>query len=258
MMHLSMVYGDLKELELSDQLGNESIALTRKFDAENAEELSRTLFSRATTLCKAGRFDEAKVYADESIQVLIKKNGGKDWRLGRNLSLLAEIESARNRLDLSLVHQRNALELITPRFGLNHPTVTQAQQKLAETLYAIATETQSPNTMAHTNDANMLDEAIKYAQFAVDGRRHEGNFPRNLGVSLALLSKLNKLKGDIETSIILESEIIALLRERAPQAAEEIANAQIRLAELQAMQAAQKIPALAPTLAPAPAPAKTP
>lgn len=73
MMHLSMVYCDLKELELSDQLGNESIALTRKFDAENGEELSRTLFSRATTLCKAGRFDEAKVYADESIQVVIKK-----------------------------------------------------------------------------------------------------------------------------------------------------------------------------------------
>ena len=260
MMHLSMVYGDLKELELSDQLGNESIALTRKFDAENAEELSRTLFSRATTLCKAGRFDEAKVYADESIQVLIKKNGDKDWRLGRNLSLLAEIESARNRLDLALIHQRNALELITPRFGLNHPTVTQAQQKLAETLCILATGTSNPIATTQIKDAAKLYEAIENAQFAVDGRRHEGNFPRNLGVSLALLSKLNKLKGDIETSIILESEIIALLRERAPQAAEEIANAQIRLAELQAMQAAQKIPApaLAPAPVPAPAPAKTP
>ena len=130
--------------------------------------------------------------------------------------------------------------------------MTQAQQKLAETLYLFVTEAQSPNATTPANVANMLDEAIKFAQFAVDGRRHEGNFPRNLGVSLALLSKLNKLKGDIETSIILESQIIALLRERAPQAAEEIANAQIRLAELQAMQAAHKIPALAP------APAKTP
>jgi hypothetical protein len=144
--------------------------------------------------------------------------------------------------------------LITPRFGLNHPTVTLARQKMAETLCILATGTSNPIDTTQIKDAAKLDEAIENAQFAVDGRRHEGKSPETLVVSLALLSKLIELKGDIETSIILESQIIALLRERAPQAAEDIANAQIRLAELQAMQAAHKIPAPAP----APAPAKTP
>lgn len=246
MMHLSMVYCDLNEMQLSDKMGNDSIALTRKLETQNAEELSKALFSRATTLRKAKRFDDAKVYADESIQILIGKYGSKDWRLGRNLALLASIESARNRPELSLIHQRSALDLITPRYGTSHPTVTQAQQTLAETLCLLATGTSNPNATTQIKDAAKLDEAIQNVQFAVEGRRLEGNYPRNLGASLALLSRLTELKGDIDTSVALEAQIIALLTERAPQAVEEISNAQKRLADLKEIKAKRIISLPAP------------
>ncbi len=239
MLHLSMVYGDLNELALSDKLANESIQLTREIEGDKGEELARALFSRATTLCKAKRFDDARIFADESIQVLIKNGGSTDWRLGRNLALLSDIELARGRADLSLIHQKHALELITPRYGLNHPTVTAARHKLAETLCLLATATQDIDATTPIKDAALFDEAIQNAQMAVDGRRHEGNYPRNLAASLMLLSKLSETKGDLETSIAYVTQSATLLRERAPQSVEEISVVQKRLVALQALKAAR-------------------
>ena len=256
--HLSSVYLKLNEIALFEQKSDNAIEIFRGITENQQERLITALFSRARDLQTLSRNEDSEKFANECAQIITKNFGKDDWRLGRVLTLLADIENARDRPELSLIQQQRALELITPRFGPNHPTVTQAQQKLAETLCILATGTSNPIDTTQIKDAAKLDEAIENAQFAVDGRRHEVNSPETLVFSLALLSKLNELKGDIETSINLESRIIALLRERAPQAAEEIANAQIRLAELQAIQAAHKIPAPAPAPASASAPAKTP
>ena len=258
MTHLSMVYCASNQLALSDQLGNESVALMRKIDNQEGEELSRTLFSRATTLCRAKRFDEARGFAEESVQLLLKKHGPNDWRLGRNLGLLADIELASKRPELAVVHQRQVIELLVPRFGLNHPTVTAARHKLGETLCLLATGTIDPKLDTPILDAALLDEAMRSVQLAIDGRRLEANFPLNLATSLSLLSRLHAIRGEYDSAIALEQQVIKLLHEKAPHAADQVNWAQERLKKLEVRRSASRQPPVATEIPTAIAPNQIP
>ncbi len=233
MTHLSAVYCDLNELALSDKLGDESVTLMRKIDTERGEELSRTLFSRATTLLKAKRYDDAWRYADESAGVLVKKFGAQDWRLGRSLALLANIELARDRPELALVHQRKAVELILPRYGSKHPTVTASWQKLAETLFLLSTGSKMPTPDAQVKDLTQFEEAMLNLQLAIEGRRNDGTSPLLLAASLESLARGTEVKGDLDGALVIERQIASLLLDRAPQAAEQISAGQARTAALE-------------------------
>ncbi len=238
-LHLSMVYLELKDIPKSDQMANDAIAIARAIENDKGSKLAEFLYARAKALQKSGRLDDAKIFADESIEVLIKNGTATDWRLGPNLALLADLEFHRGRPNLAAMHQRRAIEVWVPRFGLNHQTITTARHKLALFLCVQATGTSEPNQQTVVLDVAPLDEAIVSVGMAIDGRRQLGK-ALDLALSMALLSKLAQLKQDFETSIAMESQIVALLRERSPQSAEEIQQAQTRLVALQLLQAANK------------------
>ena len=242
-LHLSMVYLDLKDIRKSDQMASDAIAIARTIQSDKGLKLIEFLYTRAKALQKLGRLDDAKIFADESIDVLIKNGDANDWRLGPNLALLADIEFQRGRPDLSAMHQRRAIQVWAPRLGLNHQTITGARHKLALILCVLATGTSEPTDQTVVHDVAALDEAIQSVGMAINGRRQIGK-PLDLANSMSLRSKLAQLKQDFETSIAMESQIVTLLRERSPQSAEEIQRAEVRLAALQSLQTAAKAAAV--------------
>lgn len=233
LLHLSAVYRALGENAKSDQASDEAIALFRKLTDDRQERLGAALFSRADSLRKANRLDESRVFANEAIEVIIRNEGAGHWRVGRGLSLLADLETANGRFDLAATHQRRAISLIEPRYGASHATVTNARHKLAHYLLMIATGGTNSQPGINVEDAAALTEGIEQIRSAIEGRMQDDHAPIETAASLALLSRLSELNGDVATSISSETRIISMLRERAPQAAEQILNAQKRLAALQ-------------------------
>lgn len=233
LLHLSAVYLDLKELELSDKAGDAALAAYRRSPDEEHERLASALFSRATALRKSKRFDDSRTLANECATVIIKNRGATDWRLGRILSLLADLEVVSGRFDLAVTHQRRAVDLLLPRLGPSHPTLTEARHKLALFLTAEATGEPTPSPTAVIKDRTHLAEAIKHIRDAIDGRRQFGSAPIELARSLALLSILAQISGDAPSAIAAENQIINMLQERAPHAAEQLKTAQDRLLALQ-------------------------
>ncbi len=233
LLHLSAVYRALGENEKSDQASDEAIALFRLATDDRQERLGAALFSRADSLRKANRVDESRVFINEAVEVFIRNEGANHWRVGRGLSLLADLETASGRFDLAAVHQRRAIALIEPRYGASHATVTNARHKLANYLLMLATGGSNSQPGTSVVDAAALTEGIEQIRSAIEGRMQDDQAPIETAKSLALLSVLSELDADVATSISSETRIINMLRERAPQAAEQIMNAQKRLAALQ-------------------------
>ncbi len=238
LLHLSAVYRALGDSTLSDKASDDAIALFRRITDDRQERLGAALFSRGDSLRKVKRFDEARAFINEAIEVFIKNEGPNYWRVGRALGLLGDIEVSNGRYDLAVVHQRRAIDLMLPRFGATHPTVTQARQNCALSLARLATGDSSSLEGASVIDPAALAEALKQTRLAVDGRAQNDKSPIDTAHSLALLSLLSELNGDRAGAIASESRIVNMLQERAPQAAEQIVRAQNRLAGLQQPSAA--------------------
>ncbi len=232
LLHLSAVYRALGENAKSDQASDEAIALFRLITDDRQERLGAALFSRADSLRKANRLDESRVFINEAIEVFIRNEGANHWRVGRGLGLLADLETANGRFDLAATHQRRAITLIEPRYGSTHSTVTNARHKLAHFLLMIATGATNSQPGTSVVDAAAVTEGIDQIRLAIEGRMQDDKAPIETAKSLALLSTLAELDSDIATSVASETRIISMLRERAPQAAEQIMNAQKRLAAL--------------------------
>lgn len=232
LLHLSAVYRELNDVAKSDQASDQAIARFRRITDDRQERLGAALFSRADSLHKANRHDESRVFVNEAIEVFIKNEGATYWRVGRALSLLAELEVANDRFDLAVVHGRRAITLIEPRYGSTHATVTLARHNLAEYLFRIATGGVEYQPGAQLIDKAALTEAINQIRLAVDARTQDYHAPINTAKSLALFSQLSQWNGDIASAVAAETRIVNMLQERAPQAAEQILNAQKRLLAL--------------------------
>ncbi|MSR69196.1 MAG: tetratricopeptide repeat protein [Phycisphaerales bacterium] len=230
--HLGSVYAKLGETAQSDRYADEALTMYRKLGNDDREFLAKALYARANSLYAANRLEESRKFANEFVEVTIHIAGKDDWKVGRGLALLGDLEFAEGRFDLAVIHQRRALDLTLPRLGPIHATTSAAQHKLAQFLTAEATGTNDPTQSQVVRDPALIAEAIDNIRLAIDGRRQDGSQPVDLAKALELLSRLSELRGDIETSIASERQIVSLLRERAPQAAEQILNAQKRLVAL--------------------------
>ncbi|MSR28954.1 MAG: serine/threonine protein kinase [Phycisphaerales bacterium] len=245
MLHLAAIYANLGDLETSSKHADEAIRRFRAGGPDAGEVLARALYSHAGTLAKAQRYDEARKLVDEFIEVTMRSRpaeGANNWMIGRGLGLLAEIELGKGRPDLAVVHQRRAVDLIVPRYGQHHPTVTGARMLLARLLCEVATGSRAPESSATISDAVLLDEALTIARASVDGQLRNGGFPIRLADSLDLISRLTDLKGDRIEAIATVEQMLTVLKEKAPQAAQEIRSAQDRLKLLRQPQTAPTPP----------------
>ena len=236
LIHLGAACSAMGDPAASSSYADEGITRLRGAGETGQELLAGALFSRATSLAKSKKFDEARRFAEECVDVTIRAypaEGANNWRIGRVLSLLADIEVASGRLDLAIVHQRRAVELVLPRYGQHHPTATNTQFVLARFLCEAATGSATPGPTDRVKDEALVEEALRMARAAAEGQTRNGGFPQALASSLDLISRISELRGDRATALAVSEQALKVLREQAPQAAEQIKTAQDRIARLQ-------------------------
>ena len=245
MGHLAATCTELHDDAAADRYFLDANERLRRAGEPGHRVLSGILRTRIEKLVAARRYDEAREMATQQIEVMKRgwpTEGVNNWRLGQLLSLLATIEVESGRLDLAVVHQRRAVELLKTRYPDHHATMTSSQLRLAKFLCQTATGSAAPEPGATVADPALLAESLALARAAADGLAKDGRTPMTHADALLLIGRIGELRGDREVALASAEQALKVLREGAPQAAAEIKAAQDLVGRLRIVPPASAAP----------------
>ncbi len=188
-------------LARSDDLGDRSIAMLKDAGRQGSDAHVAVLMTRANTLLRSGRTDEAMEQFAEVARVLATAGRPDDWRAGRALSQLALLQAKSGDTMGALPNYERALEISARRFGASHQLVTSIHHRIAELILQRGVT---------------LDRARDHAVLAIDGRRLDGRRPLDLAVSLELGARIERARGDRAQSIALQRGALDVRRAANP------------------------------------------
>ncbi len=235
MAHLAATCAELDDESEAARYFTEARERLRSAGEPGLPILAGALFRRVQVLAAGKRYDEARLLADETVDVIKRAwpgEGANSWQIGRLLSLLSVLELDSGNLDLAVVHQRRAVELLLARYPDHHSTMTNARLRLATLLCQAATGSATPDPTAKIIDATTLSESLAMARSAAAGQVKDGNAPLKHAESLLLIARICELRGDREAALASAEQALKVLREGAPQSASSIKASQDLVARL--------------------------
>ncbi len=185
----------------SDDLGERSIVLIKDAGRQGSDAHVAVLMTRANTLLRSGRTQEAMERFAEVARVLAAAGRPDDWRAGRALSQLALLQAKSGDTMGALPNYERALEISARRFGTSHQLVTSIHHRLAELMLL---------------QGATLDRAREHAMLAIDGRRLDGRRPLDVAASLELGARIERARGDRAQSIALQRGALDVRRAANP------------------------------------------
>lgn len=188
-------------LKRSDDLGDRSIAMLKDAGRQGSDAHVAVLMTRANTLLRSGRSQEAMERFADVARVLAAAGRPDDWRVGRALSQLAGLQAKSGDTMGALPNYERALEISARRFGASHQLVTGIHYRIAELML---------------QQGATLDRARDHAVLAIDGTRLDAREPLFLAASLELGARIERARGDRAQSIALQRGALDVRRAANP------------------------------------------
>jgi len=201
MQMVSAVEERAGNLARSDDLGDQSIAMLKDAGRQGSDVHVAVLMTRANTLLRSGRTQEAMERFADVAPVLAAAGRPDDWRAGRALSQLALLQAKSGDIMGALPNYERALEISSRRFGASHQLVTSIHHRIAELML---------------QQGATLDRAREHAVLAIEGRRLDGRRPLDLAASLELGARIERARGDRAQSIALQRGALVVRRAANP------------------------------------------